>query len=105
MSTVTVVNRKDGVQTNDIYIGRGSPLGNPFAMRDSSDMERIRVINAYRTHIIEKISGEDKDIAMINELNRIINLVSSGNDVRLGCFCSPKACHGDIIKEIIELNV
>jgi len=45
---------------------------------------------------LDKIKKKDKKIC--DELNRIYNL----KEVNLVCFCKPKSCHGDIIKEIIE---
>jgi tryptophan synthase alpha subunit len=40
----------------------------------------------------------------LDELQRIKNLAEK-QDVNLVCFCAPKSCHGDIIKEIIELFI
>ena len=82
------------------YIGRGSLLGNPFVMRNKSDEERNRVCDDYERWIFEQLNINNLDI--INELKHIKNLAHRPEGVTLGCFCSPKRCHGDTIKYIIE---
>jgi hypothetical protein len=83
------------------YIGRGSPLGNPFAMKDKSDEERNRVCDLYEVWIRERIEAEDMNV--IKELRRLHAIHVNGVLV-LGCFCSPKRCHGDYIKTILEFH-
>ncbi len=34
-----------------------------------------------------------------------IKKLSQKHDVYLVCFCAPKSCHGDVIKEIIEKDI
>ena len=84
------------------YIGRGSVLGNPFPMQNQSDVERNRVCVEYAHWICAKI--EAKDPAVLNEL-RIIQHKSEAGLVVLGCFCHPKQCHGDFIKQIIDHHI
>ena len=82
----TVVNlRKDSY---DIYIGRGNKWGNPFKMKDSSDKERKQVIDSYREYLLES--------------PRLLESLSELKGKRLGCYCKPKPCHGDILVELIE---
>lgn len=106
---IIVVNKKNHVSTeNDIFIGRGSPLGNPYTslpvgvetkaeFRCESREESLRKFNEY---IQDKIKNKDKTIC--NELNRIWSIVKSGKPVNLVCYCVPQPCHGNIIKKIIE---
>lgn len=81
----TVVNKYK--ESYDVYIGRGSVWGNPYAMEDKSDEERDRVIRAYKSYLWDQIKREKITIQMLLELD----------GKKLGCFCKPKACHGDII--------
>lgn len=63
-----------------VYIGRGSPYGNPFVIgRDGS---RDEVINLFEKIQLPKISATD--------MKRI-------RGKHLLCFCKPAACHGDIL--------
>jgi hypothetical protein len=79
------------------YIGRGSPLGNPFVMQGEGD--RDRVCNSYEVWIKQQI--EDRNPTVMNELYRLYDLAQE-KPLVLGCFCSPKRCHGDTIKAVLE---
>lgn len=81
------------------YCGRGSVFGNPFVMVDKSDKERNRVCDEFEKYFFEKI--ETKDRLFIDELNYIFKL-SKTKDINLGCFCAPKRCHCDIIKNFVD---
>lgn len=83
-----VVNKR--VEPWDVYIGRGSPFGCPFEI--GKDGDRDEVISLFRDHFAYKIARE----AGFRE--QVIAL----DGKRLGCFCKPHACHGDVIKEYIE---
>jgi hypothetical protein len=92
---ITVVNKF--VIKEFEYIGRGSPLGNPFNMRGRTDAERDQVCDLYSTWLDEQLLTNQ---AIIDELNRLYTLSLTG-PVNLGCFCAPKRCHGDRIKQIL----
>lgn len=68
----------------DVYIGRPSKWGNPFAI--GWDGERDEVISKYR----EWIKTQPNLLKDIEQLK----------GKRLGCFCKPKACHGDVLVEL-----
>jgi len=75
----------------DIYIGRpskGRPSkwGNPF--REGKDGTRKEVINKYRKYILS-----NKEL--LDSLGELEGKV-------LGCWCKPKACHGDVLIELIK---
>ena len=70
----------------DIFIGRGSKWGNPFVIGE--DGNRKEVIQKYKKMLLQN----KKLLKDINELK----------DKTLGCWCKPKACHGDILKELVE---
>lgn len=104
---ITVVNKyKHAPTRNDVYIGRGSILGNPFtSIKDRKTKasvvcdSREESVEKYKQHLIESIETKVKPIT--DELNRIFKLAKE-DDVNLVCYCSPKLCHGDVIKEILE---
>lgn len=106
---ITVVNKyKTDIPKNDeryVYIGRGSALGNPFTHLDNQGKAEYKVesreiaVESYRKYLEEKIKSKDK--AVCNELNRIYKLAMN-KEIYLVCYCAPKPCHGDVIKEIIE---
>lgn len=81
----TVVNKF--AEPFDVYIGRGSPWGNPFAM--GHPLNRNMVIDMFREYFFNK---PDLMARARKELKGKV----------LGCFCKPKACHGDVIAEYLN---
>ena len=71
----------------DVYIGRGSFWGNPFII--GKDGTREEVISRYEIHIMDNAD---------EFFDRLPELIGK----RLGCFCKPQACHGDILIRMIE---
>ena len=80
-----------------IYIGRGSPLGNPFVMHTEDD--RDTVCDKYEEWFNKQVQEENKEV--LRELRRIY-LLAKRQDVVLGCYCSPKRCHGETIKKFLD---
>ena len=70
----------------DIYIGRPSKWGNPFTM--GRDGTREQVIEKYRRWIMT----QPELLAALPELKGQV----------LGCWCKPKACHGDVLAELAD---
>jgi len=68
----------------EVYIGRPGKWGNPFNI--GKDGTREEVIEKYR----EWIQTQPKLLASLHELEGKI----------LGCWCAPKACHGDVLSEL-----
>lgn len=84
----TVVNKYK--EEFDVYIGRGSQWGNPFVI--GKDGTREDVIALYKQHLWMQIkSGAVR-------LDDLLTL----DGKRLGCFCKPQACHGDVIVKAVE---
>ena len=75
-----------------IYIGRGSPLGNPFPI--TKELPRLEAIAKYKVYLIQRILSNNDII-----LNALRSLKE---DSKLLCFCAPAPCHGDVIKEVWE---
>lgn len=83
-----VVNIKE--EECDVYIGRGSPLGNPFSI---ATFGRLKAIELYHEHYLP---------ALIQEGKISIEYLRSLKGKRLGCHCKPQPCHGDKLVEIIN---
>ena len=69
-----------------LYIGRGSKWGNPFVI--GKDGTREEVIAKYKEHLVSSPELMDS----LYELE----------DQKLGCFCAPRACHGDVLVEAFK---
>lgn len=109
---IQVVNKHYHTPTaNDFYIGRGSILGNPFtSIKDRKTKaqfvcdSREESVGKYKEYILEAI--KNKNCKICDELNKIYKAAIYAKDnnsvIYLVCFCAPKLCHGDIIKEMID---
>jgi hypothetical protein len=83
----------------DVYIGRASPryglraspYANPFKI--GIDGDRHRVIEMYREWIDQ---GTDDRTTYIREH------VHELKGKRLGCWCFPGACHGQVLAELAD---
>lgn len=94
--TPTIVVNINNNEDFDIYIGRftnnpkvGYNLGywgNPFI--EGKDGTREEVIEKYRQYII-------KQPALLRRLPDL-------KGKRLGCWCAPLPCHGDVLKELCD---
>lgn len=69
----------------DVYIGRPSEWGNPF--KAGRDGTREEVIEMYRSYLYS--SG-------------LIDRIDELKDKTLGCWCKPRACHGDVLVKILK---
>lgn len=79
----------------DIYIGRPSKWGNPHPTNVVCPLcnrhhTRSEAIQLYEAHIL---SSPDL-LAALPELK----------DKRLGCWCAPKACHGDVLVKLLQTD-
>jgi len=92
---ITVGNKTHGAR--GIYVGRPSPLGNPFPMH--GEATRAQVIRDYEDWLAEQLL--DPRSPASREIHRLAALART-QDLCLVCFCAPKACHADIIKHTIE---
>lgn len=73
------------------YIGRGSYWGNPYAIFDNEGDTREDVLRKF-----------EYDFNCDSFLNKKKNEVHKLAGKRLGCFCKPHACHGDILANYLN---
>ena len=91
---ITVGNKQRGAR--GIYVGRPSPLGNPFPLHHEAT--RAQVIRDYEDWLAEQLLDPRSPASI--ELHRLAALART-QDLFLVCWCAPKACHADIIKRTI----
>jgi hypothetical protein len=100
----TVVNLAKG-EAYDVYIGRPGKgqdgyFGNPHTMGRiycpacQSWHDRPSAIAAYKKDFLKRVKEDMEFFARVIELK----------DKRLGCFCSPLPCHGDVIAEWLDAH-
>ena len=111
---IKVVNKYKELEHRYIYCGRGSALGNPFPMRNET--ERDKVCTQYEDWFYSRIdepSFLDLVELPISQTNLnpqtkqliIIFRMAMKGDINLGCFCAPKRCHCDTIKNFLDNKI
>ena len=86
-----VVNARHEVY--DIYIGRPSKWGNPFSHVPSQFSIKIAKTREEAIQLYaEWIQTQPKLLATLHELK----------GKRLGCWCAPNRCHGEILAELAD---
>ncbi|AGG58238.1 hypothetical protein VPDG_00077 [Vibrio phage henriette 12B8] len=95
MATVVNLNKEE----YDVYIGRAGYgldgyYGNPFSIHATDPLfkvnSRTEAIAKHKDYAIRKFNVDAEFRA------RVIQLYGK----RLGCFCHPRGCHGDILAEL-----
>jgi hypothetical protein len=92
------------------YIGREnktfgvneSPLANPFALKRES--ERDGVIEEYRVWLEDNLYHRLRSFSAAsirNEIERLKKIYVDTGELNLVCWCFPRRCHGEVIREII----
>lgn len=77
----------------DVYIGRGSIFGNPFSHTEGTQVKYIvgsreEAISSYKNWVLTQ--------------PEIMAKIPSLKGKTLCCFCSPLACHGDVLAELAD---
>lgn len=82
------------IKKNDVYeyIGRGSPWGNPYTMTTHNDEDRKGVINSFKYDF-------ERDLLLKTKKEDVYSLAGK----RLGCFCKPFDCHGDVLANFLNM--
>lgn len=90
LKLIKIINRDNG-DNYDVYIGRGSPWGNPY--RIGHDGDRDEVIRKYEYDFQKRF------------LKAFDNFEENSEKIKgkiLACHCKPYACHGDIIAKFFN---
>lgn len=90
----------------DVYIGRGGDpgvniFGNPFSFKVGTEAEivvesREACVQAYR----DWLAGTKWQHVDPDRRKAILKAIPSLKGKVLGCWCSPEACHGDVLAEL-----
>lgn len=105
---INVVNKRTFKGVNGIYIGRGSPLGNPYTHKQGTKAEYVvssveEAVGKYEEWLEDKVNSKDKLVC--KELNRLYKHYKQNGELNLICYCKWRGnepCHGDVIKKVLE---
>jgi hypothetical protein len=76
---------RHGIPVGAVYIGRPSKWGNPFGIgKDGTRAEVVRKYEAWLRNQPDLVEAAKRELR--------------GKDVV--CFCSPAACHGDVLVRV-----
>lgn len=80
----------------EFKVGRTSPVGNPFYMSDET--KRDIVCEKYKEWFYKDVHTKD----FFDYLQELSNSYEKHKKLHLFCWCSPKRCHAETIKEYLE---
>jgi len=88
------------------YIGREnktfgvkeSPLANPFPLK--KECERDNIIGLYEIWLTQNVLRIENSPAR-TELNRLKKIYEETGKLNLVCWCFPRRCHGEVIRDEI----
>lgn len=78
----------------DVYIGRGSKWGNPYTHMKGKTKAQFFV--GSRDEAVEKYEE------WIKQQPDLLSSLHELKNKRLGCYCAPSRCHGDILVKLVE---
>lgn len=86
------------------YVGRPSPLGNPFSHTDGTLAQyrvatREEAVAKYADWLHARIMEGNR--AVTRELERLGKLAEERGELTLVCWCAPLPCHADVIREVL----
>jgi hypothetical protein len=79
-----------------VYVGRPSPLGNPYAL--GRDGNREQVIAKYSRWLWARL--QEHDSPQEYELRRLLAQARSG-ELELLCWCHPLPCHAEVVRSAL----
>ena len=83
----------------DIRVDRFNKiLGNRFYM--ASELDRNLVCDKYQAWFDEQLKLKNE--LVLNELRRLYRIYKQYGKLRLFCWCAPKRCHAETIKNFLD---
>ena len=101
---IKIINHHQLCFEENEYIGRGSPLGNPFSHKENTKAvvvveSREKAIEMYAKYLLEQIQEGNQSV--IDEMDRLAHIAMTKGKLVLRCYCAPKPCHGDVIRKVL----
>lgn len=84
----------------DIIVDRTTSLGNPFYMYN--EYQRDEVCDKYEGWFKDVINNKEKDYPLQRrEIDFLYNTLKQHKQLNLFCWCTPKRCHAETIKNYL----
>ncbi len=99
---IVIGNKKRGARGE--YVGRPSPLGNPFShLRNTLAQYRVatreEAVRSYAGWLRERIAARDERVC--GELDRLARVAREHGGLTLVCWCAPRSCHAAVIRDVL----
>lgn len=99
---ITVHNKRN-FKGEGVYIGRHSCLGNPYSHLENTKAaykvrDRDEAVDLYEVWLREQLRSNSE---IRQEMLKLYNKWQDEGELNLVCWCSPKRCHGDVIKDFL----
>lgn len=82
----------------DVRIDRETWLGNPAPIKVVDDESRDKAIDWYKKYFYDRLLV---DHTFKSRMNKLISIYAKHSKLNLYCWCAPKRCHGEVIREYI----
>lgn len=93
---IRITNLKEDMRKCPTFrIDRSTPLGNMFRITPESN--RTTIIKLYESQFQDILDIKPEALQYVNE---IIEAAKRG-PINLACWCSPRPCHGEVIKRYV----
>jgi hypothetical protein len=86
---------RKGQGLGGVYVGRPTPLGNPFRLLREED--RDQVVARYAVWLEEELRQGNP--AVTRALEELYRRLKRRGALTLLCFCAPRRCHAEVIAE------
>lgn len=101
---IEIVNKKTDDHDDAVYVGRGSPLGNPYSHLPGTKARllvetRKEAIEKYRDWLKHQVDTRGMASILFWEL---VKFYKDFGALKLACWCAPKACHAEVIAEMVK---
>ena len=92
---IRIRNKKE-YKGDGFYVGRPSPLGNPYLI--SKNLSREKTIGLYKVWLLKMLESENPASKMFRIL---LDAYRKNGELDLICWCSPLPCHAEVVKDLI----
>lgn len=94
---ITIVNLR--TTRNCTRVDRSTVLGNPYHMgQDQSETKRNLVCDLYAAYCWD---AYNRDAAYRAAIDELVKQYVCGMPLVLGCWCAPKRCHAESIRDLV----
>lgn len=91
------IRNKKNYKGSGFYVGRPTPLGNPFKISDT--LTREESIKKYRDWLRRKVIEDNQNI--VRSLDELFSFLVNNQNITLICWCSPEYCHAEVIRDFL----